>query len=153
MRRVCGQDPARRLASRMSIPHAQAGDPCASVAVARGLYASPGIVGHLPPPCANITSLSNIVSSSSIVSFVNIAMRPCALLGLSVLASAATTPPTTSDHDQVIEVEGGREYTVKLKCAECPLRAWTSSHKAEWVHPPPESSLVSTLHSPGSVHN
>ncbi|KAH6870118.1 hypothetical protein BKA58DRAFT_171611 [Alternaria rosae] len=69
-------------------------------------------------------------------------MRPCALLGLSVLASAATTPPTTSDHDQVIEVEGGREYTVKLKCAECPLRAWTSPHKAEWVHPPPESSLL-----------
>lgn len=35
-------------ASRMSITHAD--DPCASVAVVRGLYASPGIVGHLPPP-------------------------------------------------------------------------------------------------------
>jgi len=69
-------------------------------------------------------------------------MRPFALLGLSALATAAITRPTTSDHNEVIEEEAGREYTVKLECVGCPLRAWTSPHKAEWLHPAPKNSLL-----------
>jgi len=80
-------------------------------------------------------------------------MRPFAFLGLSALAAAATTPPTASDLDQVTEVEGGREYTVKLECVGCPLRAWTSPHEAEWLHPAPRNSLVSALSSPENEYD
>ncbi|KAI4613527.1 uncharacterized protein J4E87_009828 [Alternaria ethzedia] len=52
------------------------------------------------------------------------------------------TRPTISDHSKVIEEEAGREYTVKLECVGCPLRAWTSPHKAEWLHPAPRNSLL-----------
>lgn len=87
------------------------------------------------------------MTSPSFLSAVNVTMRPFALLGLSALATAAITRPTTSDHNEVIEEEAGREYTVKLECVGCPLRAWTSPHKAEWLHPAPKNSLVSALYS------
>ena len=73
-------------------------------------------------------------------------MRSFALFSLLAAAAAATTPQTTSDHDQVIEEEAGREYTVKLECVGCPLRAWTSAQKAEWLRPPPKNSLVSAFY-------
>ena len=80
-------------------------------------------------------------------------MRLFALLGLSALATAAITRPTTSDHSKAIEEEAGREYTVKLECVGCPLRAWTSPHKAEWLHPAPRNSLVSALNGPGNEYD
>ncbi|KAG9185645.1 hypothetical protein G6011_06976 [Alternaria panax] len=69
-------------------------------------------------------------------------MRPFALLALSAAATAATTPPTVPDHDEVVEMEAGRTYTVKLDCIGCPVRTWTSQHKAEWLHPSPNNSLL-----------
>jgi hypothetical protein len=70
-------------------------------------------------------------------------MRPLALLSLSAVAAAVTTPPTMPNHVEVIEREAGRDYTVKLECIGCPVRAWTSPNKAEWLHPSPHNSLVS----------
>ncbi|KAH8624191.1 hypothetical protein IG631_20930 [Alternaria alternata] len=73
-------------------------------------------------------------------------MRSLALLSLSALAAAAITPQNILDQDEVIEREAGREYTVKLGCVGCPVRAWTSPEKAEWLHPSPNSSLVGVSH-------
>jgi hypothetical protein len=47
------------------------------------------------------------------------------------------------DHVDVIDRDGGRDYIVKLECVGCPVRVWTSPEKAEWLHPPPNNSLVS----------
>jgi len=69
-------------------------------------------------------------------------MRPLALLSLSAVAAAVTTPPTIPNHVEVIEREAGRDYTVKLECIGCPVRAWTSPNKAEWLHPSPNNSLL-----------
>jgi hypothetical protein len=40
-------------------------------------------------------------------------------------------------------VDLNRTYAVRYECAGCPFGVLKSSHEAEWVHPPPDSSLVS----------
>lgn len=81
-------------------------------------------------------------------------MRSFSLFGLVAVVVAASSSlehkveeihvPAVQEAAPVITViDANKTYAVKYGCAGCPFGLLKTPHAAEWIHPPPQNSLVS----------
>lgn len=80
-------------------------------------------------------------------------MRLFALFGIATVVAASSSlehkvkeihAPAVKEATPVITViDANKTYAVKYGCAGCPFGVLKTPHAAEWIHPPPQNSLVS----------